>query len=71
MMAEINRRNLLETGLVVAAGSIVPITTSLGAETNNTSTNPKTPSETYGAGNTGLGISKKLTEFTSTIQFAQ
>ncbi len=70
-MNTIKRRDLLETSLLVAAGSFLPSSHSLATEDSNPAQTPKTTSNTYGAGNTGLGISKKLTEFTSKIQFAQ
>jgi 2-methylcitrate dehydratase PrpD len=69
MANNINRRNLLETSLLVAAGTFLPNKSSLAIE-NSAKQNPQTVA-TYGAGNTGLGISKKLTEFTSGIQFSQ
>jgi len=70
-MTTINRRNLLETSLLVAAGSFLPSSNSTAADSTPTGQNPKPTSNTYGAGNTGLGIGKKLTEFTSNIQFEQ
>ena len=70
-MTTINRRNLLETSLLVAASSFLPSSNSMANDSASAAQSPKTTSNTYGAGNTGLGISKKLTEFTSSIQFEQ
>ena len=71
MTSKINRRNLIETSLLVAAGSFLPNSYGVAVQDLDTTQNQKTQSNTYGAGNTGLGISKKLTEFTSSIQFTQ
>ncbi len=67
-MEKMNRRTMLGTGLALATTAMTPgvVRAEGGAKLNE----DKKSSENYGAGNTGLGLSKKLAEFTANIQYA-
>jgi 2-methylcitrate dehydratase PrpD len=68
-MTVMNRRDILGTGLALASSSLWGAKNSYATDNSDTTTSTKAPLNQYGASNTGLGISKKLTEFTSSIQF--
>jgi len=66
-MEKMNRRTILGTGLAIVTSAMTP--NLVRAEIGIKSTEDKKSTENYGAGNTGLGLSKKLAEFTSNIQY--
>lgn len=70
-MTTINRRHLLGANIALATGSLLPTDLSFASDEPNIEALPKPTGSKYGAGNTGLGLSARLTEFTSGIQFHQ
>jgi len=70
-MATINRRHLLGANIALASGSILSTNKSFANEQPHGETSTVTTDGKYGAGNTGLGLSSRLSEFTSSIQFNQ
>ena len=70
-MTTINCRHLLGANIALATGSLLPTDLSFASDEPNIEALPQPTGSKYGAGNTGLGLSARLTEFTSGIQFHQ
>jgi 2-methylcitrate dehydratase PrpD len=67
----INRRKLLHAGLAMTAGYISSASANEPNQPNSGTNQESSVKPSYGAGNTGLGITKQLAEFLSQISYKQ